>query len=270
MSAVRVKMNAVSYAKRYSYVRIILAGIYGSMHVQRIHAINDSHHRVHGPVKVGPHAQPISHAPSGGALSSSVLVLNRLYIAVHVINVRRAFCLLYREMAEVIHLEHGQYANYTFQTWQELSELRADEKQPNEDWIRAVGFEIQAPRVIRLLRFDRLPKQQLHLNRRNILARDEHTCQYCGKRYPTHQLSLDHINPRSRGGETTWENVVCACLSCNIEKGGRTPHEARMKLVRRPTRPKRNPMLALKLSNPKYESWRTWLDGVCWEIGARD
>jgi 5-methylcytosine-specific restriction endonuclease McrA len=151
-----------------------------------------------------------------------------------------------------------------------MSELRADYKQPHEDWIRAVGFEIQVPRVIRLLTFDRLPKQQLHLNRRNVLARDEHTCQYCGRHYPTHQLSLDHIIPRSRGGETTWENVVCACLSCNIHKGGRTPHEARMKLVRHPIRPKRNPLLALKLNNPKYESWRTWLDGVYWEIGARD
>jgi 5-methylcytosine-specific restriction endonuclease McrA len=81
-------------------------------------------------------------------------------------------------------------------------------------------------------------------------------------------LSLDHIVPRSRGGETTWENVVCACLACNIKKGGHTPHEARMKLIRRPVRPKRNPMLALKLNNPRYESWRTWLDSVQWDIGA--
>ena len=180
-------------------------------------------------------------------------MLNRLYMAVHIVNVRRAFCLLFREIAEVIHLEEGQFANYSFQTWQEISELRADYKQPHDDWIRAVGFEIQVPRVIRLLIYDRLPKQHLHLNRRNVLARDEHTCQYCGRHYPTHQLSLDHIVPRSRGGETTWENVVCACLGCNIQKGGRTPHEARMKLVRHPARPKRNPLLALKLNNPKYE-----------------
>jgi 5-methylcytosine-specific restriction endonuclease McrA len=191
-------------------------------------------------------------------------------MAVHVVNVRRAFCLLFSELAEVIHLEAGQFANYSFQSWREISELRAEFKQPNDDWIRSVGFEIQVPRVIRLLKFDRLPKRQIHLSRHNVLARDEHICQYCGRHFPTHQLSLDHVLPRSRGGATTWENVVCACLSCNIQKGGRTPHEARMKLVRRPTRPKRNPLLMLKLNNPKYESWRTWLDGVYWEIGSKD
>jgi 5-methylcytosine-specific restriction endonuclease McrA len=238
--------------------------------VPRIQSIRDYHGHVRGQGKVAPIAPAPQHAASGGPLSSSVLVLNRLYMAVHIVNVRRAFCLLYREMAEIIHMEEGRFANYTFQSWQEISELRAESKQPHEDWIRAVGFEIQVPRVIRLLGFDRLPKQHLHLNRRNVLARDEHTCQYCGRRYPTHQLSLDHIMPRSRGGETTWENVVCACLSCNIQKGGRTPHEARMKLVRHPSRPKRNPLLAMKLNNPKYEIWRTWLDGVYWEIGARE
>ena len=73
--------------------------------------------------------------------------------------------------------------------------------------------------------------------------------------------------PRSRGGTSNWENVVCACLKCNIKKGGRTPKEAKMRLVRRPVRPKQNPILILKLGNPKYESWRTWLDGVHWDLG---
>jgi 5-methylcytosine-specific restriction endonuclease McrA len=151
-----------------------------------------------------------------------------------------------------------------------MSELRADRKQLDDDWIRAVNFEIQVPRVIRLLTFDRLPKQKLHLSRRNVLARDGHVCQYCGRHFPTHLLSLDHVVPRSRGGATTWENVVCACMACNVKKGGRNPSEARMKLVQKPIRPKRNPLLLLKLNNPKYESWRTWLDGAHWEIGARD
>jgi 5-methylcytosine-specific restriction endonuclease McrA len=103
-----------------------------------------------------------------------------------------------------------------------------------------------------------------------VLARDGHICQYCGRHFPTHLLSIDHVVPRSRGGETTWENVVCACITCNVKKGGRTPHEARMKLTQAPVRPKRNPLLLLKLSNPKYESWRTWLDSAYWEVGAKD
>ncbi len=191
-------------------------------------------------------------------------------MAVHVIGVRRAFALLCRELAEVVHYDEGKFAVYTFETWRERSAAHRRFRLPHEDWIRAVNFEIQVPRVIRLLSYDRLPKQSLHLNRRNVLARDGHLCQYCGRHYPIHQLSLDHVIPRSRGGMTTWENIVCACLTCNVRKGGRTPHEAKMTLVRRPIKPKRNPLLALKLDNPKYESWRTWLDGVAWEIGARE
>jgi 5-methylcytosine-specific restriction endonuclease McrA len=213
---------------------------------------------------------PIASPNAAIALSASVLVLNRLYMAVHIINVRRAFCLLYRDLAEVIHFEEGHFTNYSFETWMELSELHVDCKLPQEDWIRGVNFEILAPRVIRLLEFDRVPKQHLHLNRRTVLARDEHTCQYCGRHFPNSQLSLDHVIPRSRGGGMTWENVVCACLSCNTKKGGRTPVEARMKLAKHPKRPTRNPMLIQKLSNPKYEIWRTWLEGVSWDIGAKE
>jgi 5-methylcytosine-specific restriction endonuclease McrA len=219
------------------------------------------------PVACAP--QP-SHSPPGAALACSVLVLNRLYMAVHIVNVRRAFGLLCRELAEVIHPERGKFATYTFDSWRETSELRAEEKQADDDWIRAVNFEIQVPRVIRLLQFDRLPKQKLHLNRRNVLARDGHICQYCGRHFPSHLLSIDHVVPRSRGGQTTWENMVCACLACNLKKGGRTPHEAHMKLVSNPIRPKRNPLLLLKLSNPKYESWRVWLNNVYWEVGTSE
>lgn len=216
---------------------------------------------------VAPHPPP---AASASALFCSVLVLNRLYMAVHVVNVRRAFALLCRELAEVIAVEEGKFATYSFDSWREMSELRAEMKQPGDDWIKAVNFQIQVPRVIRLLTYDRLPKQKVHLSRRNVLARDGHECQYCGRRFPTHLLSIDHVVPRSRGGETTWENVVCACVACNVKKGGHTPYEAHMKLVRTPVRPRRNPLLALKLSNPRYESWRVWLDGVCWEVGGRE
>ena len=201
-------------------------------------------------------------------LSASVLVLNRLYMAVHVVGARRAFGLLCRNIAEVVHLEEGQYANYDFESWREISELRADEKQPDEDWIRAVSFEIQVPRVIRLLFYDRLPRRSLRLNRQTILARDGYRCQYCGRRMPGAQLSVDHVIPRSREGQTTWENVVCACLSCNVKKGGRTPKEAHMSLVRKPVRPQRSPLLVHKLSNPTSPSWKTWLGGACWEVGV--
>jgi 5-methylcytosine-specific restriction endonuclease McrA len=193
------------------------------------------------------------------AMSASVLVLNRFYMAVHVVNVRRAFGLLYRELAEVIHVEEGQYLNYNFAAWVAHSITRSQNKRPHEDWIRSVTFEMQVPRVVRLLHYDRTPRQTLRFSRRNLFARDEHRCQYCGETVPYSQLSLDHVVPRSRGGATTWENVVTSCKPCNTQKGGRTPQEARMKLIRKPVKPKQSPLLALKLGNPKYEMWKTFL-----------
>lgn len=202
-------------------------------------------------------------------LSSSVLVLNRFYMAVHVINVKRALCLLFRELAEVIHLEAGQYANYDFQSWREISELRDSLLSTHDDWIHGVNFRLQAPRVIRLLSYDRVPKQTLRFNRRNLFARDHNQCQYCGRNFPTSELSLDHVMPRSRGGETSWENIVCACVNCNVRKGGRTPHEAHMKLIRPPQKPKRSPLLSVKLGNPKYESWKSFLDAAYWNVDLK-
>jgi 5-methylcytosine-specific restriction endonuclease McrA len=202
-------------------------------------------------------------------LNSSVLVLNRLYMAIHVANVRRAFGLLLRELAEVIHIEDGQYANYNFQSWREISELQAEFKDPHEDWVRSVNFEIKVPRVIRLLFYDRLPRQTVRLNRRNIFSRDGNHCQYCGKRFPTAELSLDHVLPRSRGGQTTWENIVCACVGCNVKKGGRTPAEAGMRLVHKPVKPQHSPLLEVKLGNPKYESWKTFLSHAYWSVDLK-
>ena len=208
-------------------------------------------------------------ASGAGALSSSVLVLNRFYMAVHVVNVRRALGLVFRELAEVIHLEEGSYANYNFETWLEISTLRAADKQQHEDWIRAVNFELQAPRVIRLLSYDKVPRQTLRFNRRNLFARDANHCQYCGKVFPTSELSLDHVVPRSRGGDTSWENIVCACVNCNVRKGGRTPQEAHMKLIRAPIKPKRSPLLSVKLDNPKYHSWKTFVDSAYWTVDLK-
>ena len=118
-------------------------------------------------------------------LDTSVLVLNKMFMAVHVVNVRRAFCLLCKDLAEVISCEEGLYSSYDFSSWQELSELRLRVgKEVDDDWIRTPGTEIQAPRVIRLLEYDKVPRQTVKFNRRNIFARDNNQCQYCGAQVP--------------------------------------------------------------------------------------
>jgi 5-methylcytosine-specific restriction endonuclease McrA len=220
-------------------------------------------------------AQQVSGAPFGVAsltpssLTSSVLVLNRSFVAVHVTNVRRAVTLLFRQLAEVVHIEQGQFAAHSLESWRELSQLRSAFRTPDEDWVRGVGFDLQAPRVIRLVACDRGPRQGLRFNRRNVFARDGNQCQYCGRGFPTSELSLDHVVPRSRGGSTSWENIVCACVACNVRKGGRTPHEARMQLIRQPVKPRRSPLLSVKLCNPKYESWRSFVDSAYWTVDLR-
>lgn len=193
------------------------------------------------------------------ALACSVLVLNRFYMAVRVIDTRRALTLLYRNCAEVVTIEDGSYANYSFDSWCEVSQLLAMEKQPGEDYIQAVNFEIQVPRIVRLTRFDRVLKTAVKFNRKSVFARDDFRCQYCGKSRPTSQLSLDHVMPRSQGGKTTWANIVSSCLPCNSRKGGRTPEEARMKLLSTPVAPTSNPAIALSSTDPKYSIWRDFV-----------
>jgi 5-methylcytosine-specific restriction endonuclease McrA len=201
------------------------------------------------------------------SLDASVLVLNKLFMAIHIISVRRAICLLCKDVAEVVSLEDGQFLTYDFASWREVSEYRARHfRQEDDDWIRTVTSEIQVPRVIRLTDYEKLPKQTVKFNRRNIFARDNNQCQYCGKRFPTAELSLDHIVPRSQGGTSSWENIVCACVSCNVRKGGRTPKQAHMGLIRRPEKPKRSPMLNLKLTQKKYKSWQAFLDNAYWDV----
>jgi len=203
-------------------------------------------------------------------LDSSVLVLNRLFMAVHVIPVKRAFTLLCKEVAEVVDPGDGQFTTYDFKSWREVSEYRSRHfRQADDDWVRTVSCVIQVPRVIRLTGYDRLPRQAIKFNRRNIFARDANICQYCGKRFPTSELSLDHVVPRSQGGGSSWENIVCACVACNVRKGGRTPHEARMQLIRQPVKPRRSPLLSIKLGNPKYESWRSFVDSAYWTVDLR-
>jgi 5-methylcytosine-specific restriction endonuclease McrA len=200
------------------------------------------------------------------ALNASVLMLNRLYMAVRVINAKRAMSLLYCEQAEVVAVENGQFLSYDFSDWLEVSAAKARFEPEHHDWIQTVRFQIAVPKIVRLLGYDRLPRADVKLNRRNLFARDHNTCQYCGKRFPPSELSVDHVVPRSQGGTTTWENVVCACVKCNVRKGGRTPVQANLHLVTKPRRPRRSPVLTIKLSEAKYASWRQFLDFAYWNV----
>lgn len=200
------------------------------------------------------------------ALDEKVLVLNRLYRAIRVISARRAFTMLCKDIAEVIAVEDGRYVNYDLESWSQIAELQKEFQPDHYEWVRTPKFEIAVPKVIRVLGYDRLPKQEVKLNRRNIYARDGNRCQYCGENFSTKELTIDHVVPRVQGGANTWENMVCACVKCNARKGGRTPDQAHMKLFRKAIRPKRNPVITLRLGNVKYESWKAFLDEAYWTV----
>jgi len=198
-------------------------------------------------------------------LDCNVLVLNKHYMPIRIVGARRAFSLLFRKLAEVVACEQGVYANYDFQSWCEVSQFK-NRFEPDGDWVSCVNLYIAVPRIIRLLFYDRLPRSEIKFNRRNIFARDKNTCQYCGKKQPTNELSLDHIIPKSAGGKSNWENIVCACTSCNAKKGGRTPKQAGMTLVTRAVKPKHNPLVHLHLGSQRYRSWKQFIDNAYWSV----
>jgi 5-methylcytosine-specific restriction endonuclease McrA len=116
--------------------------------------------------------------------------------------------------------------------------------------IKMVGREMPMPAVVRVLRHFRRDRQRIKFSRLNIYARDRFTCQFCAEQLPTEDLTFDHVLPRSRGGRTTWENIVTCCVPCNAEKADRTPEQAGMKLVRRPAKPKFLPSVTQKAMAP--------------------
>jgi 5-methylcytosine-specific restriction endonuclease McrA len=207
---------------------------------------------------------------TANALSENVLVLNRYYAAIRVTSVRRAFSLLYRGLAEVVSVEDDKYISHDFASWREVSRFRARHERERHEWVPCVRFEMAVPRIVRLLFYDRLPQQTVKFNRRNIFARDANRCQYCGKRFSTSELSLDHVVPRSLGGKTTWENIVCCCVACNVQKGGRTPDRAGLKLIVKPVKPRRSPVIRMQLTSEKYASWRQFLDAAYWNVELKE
>jgi 5-methylcytosine-specific restriction endonuclease McrA len=138
------------------------------------------------------------------------------------------------------------------------------------DQVHTPRTTIRLPRVILLAHFDRLPCKELKLTRNNVFERDKDTCQYCGHVYEREELNLDHVIPRDFGGKTTWENIVCSCIKCNSRKANRLPHQAHMRLIRKPVRPKWRPVISLVLGNQERERWKDFLDLAYWNVELED
>ncbi len=198
---------------------------------------------------------------STALLDANVLVLNRLFQAVDVTSVRRAFTMLYKGDAKAV---EPDYTTYSFENWRDVPAQNGDEV------IRTPTFHIRIPWVVQLLYFDQMPRHEVRFTRKNIYYRDKNRCQYCGGKFAIKDLNLDHVIPLSRGGRSIWDNVVCCCLECNTRKGNRLPVEAGIRLLKRPTKPRWHPLVRLSLSHSRYEIWKNFLDLAYWNVELQE
>jgi 5-methylcytosine-specific restriction endonuclease McrA len=167
-------------------------------------------------------------------MQAPVLVLNATFEPINVTAVRRALVLMLKGVAQAEETNHAE--------------------------VHSTSKSVPVPSVIRLLTYRRIPQQSRALSRKNILLRDRNTCQFCGNAFPAAELTLDHVMPRSRGGRSSWENLVACCYACNNRKGDRTPEEAGLKLQRRP-RPftLHTSRQLMRLIGHRDEKWRKYL-----------
>lgn len=184
-------------------------------------------------------------------LALPVLVLNRFFEPVQVTSAKRAFILLYGGTAMAV--EDGEL--YDFEAWRQQE--FDDACEPS---VPVVDGKIKVPRVLHLERYDRTPRTLVRLSRRNIMLRDGHQCQYCGRKPAMRELNIDHVVPRSRGGRDAWENLVTACKPCNLRKGSLTPEEAGVRLLRSPQRPRWTPATRILLgAGDPHPAWMPFL-----------
>ncbi|MFC2092840.1 HNH endonuclease [Bacteroidota bacterium] len=163
-------------------------------------------------------------------MNGKVLVLNQNYEPITICNARRAIILTYLGKAEVI-------------------------SSVNNKVIRTVYRTFEYPSIVRLIIFVRVPFKKIILSRKNIIRRDNHRCQFCGA---SSNLTIDHIIPKSRGGEDTWENLTTACIKCNNKKGDRIPEEAKMVLYNNPKKPSHITFIK-NFAGKVDEDWKPYL-----------
>ncbi|MDR2980900.1 MAG: HNH endonuclease [Puniceicoccales bacterium] len=193
----------------------------------------------------------------GSRLENRVLVLNRVWQPVNIIGVRRAITLLFQEHAQVVFSSPDfGYRMMNAAEWLSFSEENPDPRRS----LRTIRLSLRIPPVLLLKSYDRLPRREVRFCRRNVYLRDGHCCQYCGRLFDEHELNLDHVIPRDRGGKTNWENIVTACVRCNARKANRLPQQAGMNLPKMPTRPKWRLFMASSLNASEVSDWRPFLE----------
>jgi 5-methylcytosine-specific restriction endonuclease McrA len=198
---------------------------------------------------------------SVSVLSEPTLVLNKNWLPIRVCTVRRALTLVFKDLARIIRPEN--FDLHDFKSWADLKVPRG------EPWIQAVSFQIRIPEVIVLRYCDHAYRPRVVFSRRNLFRRDRNTCQYCGEKFPTEELSIDHVIPKSLGGHSSWTNCVVACLVCNARKGNRTLQASRMEILRLPREPPPQAAFTLQVVKRKA-SWEHFVSEAYWNVELED
>lgn len=169
-------------------------------------------------------------------MSTRILVLDQGYQPLNIVGLRKAIGYILKGKVEVL--------------------------EEYDDEIRTMTVTLKVPAVVRLLKAisGRARRQGVKFSRMNVMARDNHTCQYCGEKRVVSALTFDHVVPKGQGGETSWENIVTACRPCNLRKGNRTPEEAGMGLRRKPQKPRSMPEIMFRLQGGTLpDLWASWV-----------
>ena len=184
-----------------------------------------------------------------------VLVLNRSWEAISIWTLQKAISKLfsYYKNGEPKAVIIDVYDNYAMYSWDDWEILRPDE---NEEVIRTPHTTYRVPEIIRLNRYDKKFSNKIKFSKRTLFKRDAYTCMYCGKQPNNDELTIDHIIPKSKGGETNWVNCVISCIKCNFRKGDKSLEEVNMRLLKVPAKPK---TALFQPSDIKKESWKQFI-----------
>lgn len=196
-------------------------------------------------------------------LQRKVLMLNSGWTPVNVCSVKRALNLIFKNHAIIINTEQkDDYIDYRSYTWADWSAIKPEN---DEECIVSSHFKFKIPEVIKLVKYSKYHISKVNFNRRAIYKRDDNQCKYCGKRPGTELLSIDHIIPRSRGGQLTWTNVVVSCVKCNAKKANKTPEEAGMKFFDPNYKPEK-PNFQIFKQEIEIDSWKNFISEAYWTV----
>lgn len=196
--------------------------------------------------------------PGGLGLEAPTLVLNKSWVPINTTTVRHALILVVNGSARII--QPDTYQAHDFESWCEL---------PPIDRIATIHtprLALRVPEVIVLVDYNKIPRRRVPFSRRNLHRRDGNSCQYCGHSVRASDMTVDHVVPRSQGGQNSWENCVIACRRCNSAKGNKRLKESGLFLQREPVRPEWSPCIATR-KGQRHPSWRGFVNDRQWASG---